>query len=1058
VSIHAESRSVRNCRLFSHAASAATVVAGSLALLGWLPGIPLLTSILPGLASMKPNTALCFVLAGVSLWLIQVGPGELVSPRVRRIQVARLLSGGVALIGLLTLVEYLFHLNLDVDAGVSYRGLLASEVLHPTRMAGTTALGFMFLGSSGLLMTFRRPYPAHSLALLASLNGFIPCVGYLLGVRSLYATAAYASMARHNAILFIVMGLALLAARPRLGLMAAVTSEHMGGVTARRVLLLVVGLPIFLGWLRWRGEVAGLYGPQFGIALLVIGEVVTFATLVWMAAVWLNHADQERRRAQGRTAHLAAIVESSSDAIFSKDMLGTIISWNQGAERLYGYSAAEIVGKSIVVIIPEELHGEAAQFLGEIAAGRVVTREETLRRRRDGTQLYVSLIISPVRDSEGRIVGASTIAHDITERKRAEDALRDSELRYRRLFETAKDGILILDAHSGRIVDVNPFLTNLLDYPREDFLGRTLWDLGSFRQVQQSKAAFEELQGQQYIRYEDLPLETRTGGRVNVEFVSNVYGINGKSVIQCNIRDITERKLAEEKLRKSEERFSKAFCNSPLASTISTETDGRYLDVNDAYLEMVGRKREDVIGRTTAELNFWAQPSKRSEMIQQLREGGRVTELRTQYKTSTGETREADVSSELIELEGQACVLAITRDVTETLRLEAQFRQAQKMEAVGRLAGGVAHDFNNMLGVIIGYSDLSLGMIAPGSPVNRHLEQIKKASHRAVGITRQLLAFSRQQVVFPKNLDLNEVVQNVITMLQRLVGEDVAMSFRPTVPIGSINADPGQIEQILMNLVVNARDAMPGGGEIVVETGHAELDEHYVSRHAGTHAGQHVVLVVSDTGCGMEESIKSQIFEPFFTTKGIGQGTGLGLSTVYGIVKQGGGTIYVYSEPGKGTTFKIYFPSVAAKAEQLIPSREETAFPGGSETILVVEDDEPLRELTVRMLQDAGYRVTEAKNAESALDIVKAARPGIDLVLTDVVMPGKSGVELLEQAKAVNPSVHSLFMSGYTGDLMALRGGVVPEAAFLEKPFTRNSLLKKVRSALHSELAKQQAS
>ena len=271
------------------------------------------------------------------------------------------------------------------------------------------------------------------------------------------------------------------------------------------------------------------------------------------------------------------------------------------------------------------------------------------------------------------------------------------------------------------------------------------------------------------------------------------------------------------------------------------------------------------------------------------------------------------------------------------------------------------------------------------------------------------------------------------------------------------NADPGQIEQILMNLVVNARDAMPGGGEIILETGHAELDEQYVSHHPGSHAGQHVVLAVSDTGCGMDESIKSKIFEPFFTTKGIGQGTGLGLSTVYGIVKQGGGTIFVYSEPGKGTTFKIYFPRVGGTAEQLEQFRDEAEFPGGSELILVVEDDEPLRDLTVQLLQDAGYRVIEASDAETALGLVEGSKLEIDLLLTDVIMPGKTGVHLRDQVKIIYPHLRSLFMSGYTGDLVALRGGLMPEAAFLEKPFTRSSLLKKVYSALHSESAKQQS-
>jgi nitrogen-specific signal transduction histidine kinase/CheY-like chemotaxis protein len=412
-----------------------------------------------------------------------------------------------------------------------------------------------------------------------------------------------------------------------------------------------------------------------------------------------------------------------------------------------------------------------------------------------------------------------------------------------------------------------------------------------------------------------------------------------------------------------------------------------------------------------------------------------------------------DVSAELIELQGQPCVLVITRDITETQRLEEQFQQAQKMEAVGRLVGGVAHDFNNILGVIIGYSDLPPGLVDPNSPVNRHFEQIKRASNLAVSLVRQLLAFSRQQVVFPKVLALNAVVHNALDMLKRMVPEDIDISFQPLIPIGSVYADPGQVEQILMNLAVNARDAMPGGGKITIETGNAELDAHYVSQHPGSRAGQYVVLIVGDTGCGMDERVQSRIFEPFFTTKKVGQGTGLGLSTVYGIVKQSGGTIFVYSELGKGTTFKIYFPRVEqreAKPEHVLQSQEEIEFPAGFETILLVEDNEPMRELAVSILEGAGYRVIEAGNAESALDILRSSEPRIDLLITDVVMPGKSGVELLEQARVADQNLHALFMSGYTGEQVASRGHVLHETAFLQKPFTRSSFLKKVRSALHS--------
>ncbi len=636
-----------------------------------------------------------------------------------------------------------------------------------------------------------------------------------------------------------------------------------------------------------------------------------------------------------------------------------------------------------------------------------------------------------------------------------ENALVASEARYRRLFETAQDGILILDARSGLITDVNPFLTTLLDFSRDDFLGKTLWDIGPCKQIQESKAAFRELQNKQYIRYDNLPLETRSGRRVNVEFVSNVYEENSKSVIQCNIRDITARKQGEDALRRSEERFSKAFRSNPLAIAISTEAEGRYLDVNEAFLDLLGYQRKEVVGRTAADLEFWAEPLGRGEMIRQLEGDEKVAKLQMRYRTAKGKLREAEVWAESIEVDGQRCVLTITRDVTEMMQLEAQLRQAQKMEAVGRLAGGIAHDFNNILSIIIGYSDLSLGLIAPENPVNQYVSETKKAAKRAALLTKQLLAFSRKQVVFPRTLDLNEVVRNATEMFLRLVGEDIAVEFHPTAPLGSVRADLGQIEQVLMNLVVNARDAMPTGGRIMIETGEAELDESYVSQHRDTHVGQYVVLAVSDTGCGMDQTIQAQIFEPFFTTKGIGQGTGLGLSTVYGIVKQSEGSILVYSEPGKGTTFKVYFPRVGGEPESLVLSKDEPEPRGGSETILVVEDDKTLRELTVKLLLDGGYRVIEAKDGEDALRIMATSKAGIDLLLSDVIMPEKSGPELVKQAAEGHPKTRSLFMSGYSADMVKLHGLLMQEDSFLEKPFTKKSLLMKVYSALHRESERQ---
>jgi two-component system cell cycle sensor histidine kinase/response regulator CckA len=891
-----------------------------------------------------------------------------------------------------------------------------------------------------------------------------------------------------------------------------------------------------------------------------------------MGASEISRDITERMRAEELGERLAAVVESCEDAIIGKSLDGTITDWNPGAENLFGYLASEAMGKPIEMLLPPERANEESEILARISRGERLEHFETVRLQKDGKRVDVSVSISPIRDRSGLIVGASKIARDISERKCAEEELRKSEERFSKAFRQSPLAIVISTEEDERYLDVNDSFLSMVGCERGRVIGHTaselmFWAQPSLRidllrqlraggkmtdvrvqfrtstaEVRDAELTWEpiEVEGQScllafirditeqmrsekslreyervvegledmivvvdrdyryiianraFLNYRDMESAHVIGHRVDEVLEKDTYeaivkekmdecfegkvvqyelkfsypklgerallvsyfpiaGPTGIERIACVLRDVTERKRAEEELRKSEDRFSKAFRQSPLAITISTEADGMYLDANESFLKMTGYTREDVVGRTASEMRFWALPSLRADLLQELREGDKVTGRRMEFKTSTAETREAEMSWEEIEVEGQPCLLAFMRDITETQRLEAQFLQAQKMEAVGRLAGGVAHDFNNMLSVIIGYSDLSVDLVASDSPVRRHLAQIKKASERAALLTRQLLAFSRQQVIFPRILNLNEVVNNVITMLLRMVSESISVSFRPTTPIGSIKADPGQIEQILMNLVVNARDAMPRGGEIVIETAHAELDEHYVSEHPGSQTGRHVILAVSDNGCGIEEAIKCKIFEPFFTTKGIGQGTGLGLSTVYGIVSQSKGSICVDSEVGKGTKFTIYFPRIAAEAEELAQTPEVDDVISGTETILLVEDDASVRKVTSSLLSSAGYRVIEASNAEKALEIIRSLGQGIDLLLTDLIMFGQSGFDLYEQAKVIRPGLRSLFMSGYTGDLIALQGGLISERAFLPKPFTRISLLKKVHSALHSE-------
>lgn len=494
--------------------------------------------------------------------------------------------------------------------------------------------------------------------------------------------------------------------------------------------------------------------------------------------------------------------------------------------------------------------------------------------------------------------------------------------------------------------------------------------------------------------------------------------------------------------------FAKAFRSSPLSITISTFSEGRYLDVNHAFLQMLGYERRDVIGRTAVELGIWADPEERERMLEHLRSSAATRGLNVRLRTTSGEIRETNLSAELIDADGVPCILAVTQDVTDARRLENQLRQAHRMGAVGRLAGGVAHDFNNILTVIIGYSELAAFRLGSGHSVSKHLREIKAAAERAASLTRQLLAFSRQQVLYPRILELNALVNNLTRMLQRLIGEDITLSFRPGA-VGNIKADSGQIEQLLMNLVVNARDAMPDGGSIVIETSDIDLDQGYVDSHLSVRPGRYVMLTVTDTGCGMDEKTVSQIFEPFFTTKAPGQGTGLGLSTVYGIVKQSEGYIWVYSEVGRGTTFKLYFPEYAQggarKLERSLPVPDLAI---GTETILVVEDDDTLRRLVSELLEAAGYRVLQAANAEVAIELVQGSGQHIDLLLTDILMPVMSGVELSTQLRKIRPNLRVLLMSGYAGDLLARYRVENAEICLVEKPFTRCGLLTKIRAAL----------
>jgi PAS domain S-box-containing protein len=505
----------------------------------------------------------------------------------------------------------------------------------------------------------------------------------------------------------------------------------------------------------------------------------------------------------------------------------------------------------------------------------------------------------------------------------------------------------------------------------------------------------------------------------------------------------------EGKVRASEEKYRTLMEQANDAIVISDER-GIVLEANRGAEILFGRPVSEIIARPISDFVV----PERLELFEELRrklsaEGStRTDEL--DFQRSDGSAVFVDAAVSLVELAGQRLQFAILRDITDRKRLERQFRQAQKMEAVGRLAGGIAHDFNNILTAILGYGELMAGGLPADHALQDEVREVRKAAEHAAALTNQLLAFSRQQVLLPEVLDLNAVVTEMEKMLRRLIGEDVALFTKCASSLGRVKADRGQIEQVLMNLVVNARDAMPKGGKLTLETSDVVLDESYARDHAGVQPGPWVMLAVSDTGVGMDEATLARMFEPFFTTKEKGKGTGLGLATVYGIVKQSGGYVWVYSEPGKGTTFKIYLPRVEEKQEaprRAAPVVAEDV--SGSETILLVEDEEAVRRLVRMVLEGKGYTVLEASGWQAALEIAGRKEP-IHLVITDVVMPGVGGPELASRLEAARPGIRVLFMSGYAAGAVVNHGLLSSATDFLQKPFTPDVLLRKVRSVLSS--------
>ena len=644
---------------------------------------------------------------------------------------------------------------------------------------------------------------------------------------------------------------------------------------------------------------------------------------------------------------------------------------------------------------------------------------------------------------------SASVHSELADRRRAEASARSSEESYRLLFQDNPSPMYVYDLDGGRLVAVNDTALALYGYPRDEFVGMLVEDLVAPVEIERLHSTIGNLRSGLRSGTSSSGIwshRRRDGSELDVEITATDHVFEGRPARVVLAFDVTERVEVERLIRVSEARYRDLFENaSDLIATV--DLDGRVTDVNEAFLRSTGYSREELLEMRLEDLI----PVESREALDEARTQKLAGALDTVYEhellTRDGKHIQMEVASRLIFEDGKPVgTEAICRDISERKGLEDQLRQAQRLEAIGRLAGGVAHDFNNLLTVISGYTETLLENRDRAS--EPELDEIAAAAERATILTRQLLAFSRRQVLLPRVLQLNDVVAGLTPMLSRLIGEDVELVATLASSLDPVLADPNQLEQVLVNLAVNARDAMPDGGLLTIHTENVELDEEYVAQHTDAVVGPHVMLSVSDTGVGMNAETLSHVFEPFFTTKPLGIGTGLGLATAYGIVKQSGGSMWVYSEPGQGTTFKALLPRADSPVTEEPARAPKPVAANGSETILLAEDEESLRRLSARILEQRGYTVIAAETATEALQIAERNGRTIDLLLTDLVMPELSGTALAERVSELLPDIRVLFMSGYADDVVSRNGALTPGSAFLEKPFSANDLATKVRETL----------
>ncbi len=797
--------------------------------------------------------------------------------------------------------------------------------------------------------------------------------------------------------------------------------------------------------------------------------------------IFESHKHQESP--ETRLKFFEQMFEASPDGLAIADMEHRVLWANQTFARMFGYKAAEVVGQQLEnLVVPSNRIAESRWVTESLAKGERITLE-TKRNKKNGSLLDVTVSCAPLF-LDGNVVGFYAGYHDISDRRRVEAlssalyrvAEKSSSAHDLQQFFAAVHGIVdeLMHAQNFYIALYDP-ATELLTFPYfadeqdsapgpkklgrglTDYLIRTGEPLLATPEVLQAMEDRGEVarNGSRSLDWMGVPLKVNNhtfGALVVQTYSQNIrYGERDKEILTFVARQLAsavEIKRSEQALRRSEARY-RSLVQSSVYGIYRSSLEGRFLDVNPAIVTMLGYESAEQVLLLDPERDVFEQADEHARLNDEFRRTGRLDGVEVKWKRKDGSVITVRISGRAVSSADEpADVLeAIAEDVTDRRVLEDQFRQAQKMEAVGRLAGGVAHDFNNLLMVISGYAEVILNQVESTSSLYEKGKAIQLAADRATTLTRQLLAFSRKQLLELKVVDVNAIVQDMERLLSPLIGENIELVTLLCVQAAHTRADAGQLEQVIMNLVVNAKDAMPDGGKLTIRTEQVTVDEHHRRGQHFIRPGHYVTLSVSDTGMGMDRETQSRIFEPFFTTKEKGKGTGLGLSTVYGIVKQSGGYVMVQSEAGRGSTFQIYLPLVDGVSEPKSVSAPDPTH-GGSETILLVEDEESVRQLVRDTLSAKGYQVIDAENGEAGLATAGGHSGKIDLVITDVVMPGMGGREMVKQLVETRPRMKVLYLSGYTEDAIMSDGSIEQGTAFLQKPFTLQSLSRKVREIL----------